>query len=184
MKATSELKKEHDGIEIMLQVLKTVADKFKHRQQVKSEDLDGILDFLSIFVDKCHHGKEEVYFFPALEVAGMSREDDPIGLLLSEHKQGRKLVMRLKDVITEYKSGKKSNAEDAHLIINEYVALLTQHIDKENAILFPMADAKLDSNKDNEILEAFEQLERERIGFGKHDEFHALLEQLQGKYLL
>ena len=39
------------------------------------------------------------------------------------------------------------------------------------------------SNKDTELFEAFEQLERERIGVGKHDEFHALLDQLQNTYL-
>ncbi len=42
---------------------------------------------------------------------------------------------------------------------------------------------KMFSNKDTELFEAFEQLERERIGVGKHDEFHALLDQLQNTYL-
>jgi hypothetical protein len=38
------------------------------------------------------------------------------------------------------------------------------------------------SNNDTELFDAFEQLERERIGVGKHDEFHALFDQLQNTY--
>ena len=88
MKATDELRKEHQGIELMLRVLQAVAEKFKRGERVNTEHLDGILEFLSIFVDKCHHGKEEEFLFPALEAAGVRREDGPIGVMLSEHEQG------------------------------------------------------------------------------------------------
>lgn len=183
MKATDELKTEHEGIKVMLRVLQTVAEKLNRGEQVHIEHLNGILEFLTIFVDKCHHGKEEEFLFPALEGEGVPREGGPIGVMLSEHEQGRKLVVRLKDAVIGYKSEDSANASNVHLIINEYVALLTQHIGKENLVLFPMADAKLDSNKDAELFEAFEQLERERIGVGKHAEFHALLDQLENRYL-
>ena len=183
MKATNELKKEHQGIELMLRVLQAVADKFENGEQVYAEHLDGILEFLSIFVDKCHHGKEEEFLFPALEDAGVPSDGGPIGVMLSEHEKGRKLVARLKDAVTSYKSGDNTIAASAQLIINEYVALLTQHIAKENTVLFPIADAKLDAAKDAELFEAFEQLENERIGPGKHEEFHELLHRLDDEYL-
>lgn len=168
----------------MLRVLQTVAEKFRRGESVNAEHLDGILEFLSIFVDKCHHGKEEEFLFPALEIAGIPREGGPIGVMLSEHEQSRKLVANLKETMTIYKSGGNANASRAGLIIDEYVTLLTQHIVKENTVLFPMADAKLDSKKDAELFEAFEQLELERIGVGKHDEFHALLDELKNTYLI
>ena len=59
----------------------------------------------------------------------------------------------------------------------------TDQLKNEHHVLFTMADARLDANKDSELFEAFEQLESERIGPGKHEEFHALLNQLQGAYL-
>jgi hemerythrin-like domain-containing protein len=183
MKATEDLKKEHEGIELMLQVLQTVADKFKRGERVSPEHLDGILEFLSIFVDKCHHGKEEEFLFPALESAGIPHYDGPIGVMLNEHEQGRKLVTRLKDTVTSYKSGDNMIMTSAHLILNEYVALMSQHITKENAVLFPMADDKLDEAENAKLLKAFEQLEKERIGPGKHEEFHASLHRLEREYL-
>lgn len=182
MKATEELKNEHHGIGIMLGVLQAVADRFEHGEDVDEKHLSGILDFLSIFVDKCHHGKEEEFLFPALENAGVPREGGPIRVMLQEHEQGRRLVARLKDALSGHGSGVLSRMEEAQVIITEYVALLSQHIDKENTVLFPMADAKLDPDKDAELFEAFERLERERIGEGKHAEFHELLHRLQVEF--
>lgn len=184
MKATDELKKEHEGIQLMLRVMESVEEKFKSGEQVDIEHLTGILEFLSIFADQCHHGKEEEFLFPALEDAGVPREGGPIGVMLSEHQHGRELITQLKNAVADYKSGDTTNASRIEFIIKEYVALLSQHITKENTVLFPMADTKFDAKKDKELFEAFEQLERERIGVGKHEEFHNLLKKLEKIYLL
>lgn len=182
MKTTEDLKKEHQGIELMLRIMQTVSEKIHSGEQIDSGHLDSIMEFLSIFIDQCHHGKEEEFLFPALESAGVSRQDGPIGVMLTEHEQGRKLAGQLKEAVTAYKSGDKTAAADIKQTVAEYTALLTQHIAKENTVLFPMADARLDSNEDAELFKAFEKLERQRIGPGKHEEFHALLEQLQDRY--
>ena len=183
MKATDELKKEHEGIELMLRILRAIADKLGKSEDIGIEHLEGIMEFLSIFVDKCHHGKEEEFLFPALEAAAVPRDGGPIGVMLSEHEQGRKLVARLKNAVTSYTSGDKTAISAIRTVVDEYTALLTQHIEKENSVLFAMADAKLDTAKDTELFEAFEQLEKERIGTGKHEAFHALLNQLEYEYL-
>jgi hemerythrin-like domain-containing protein len=36
------------------------------------------LVFLKEFADRCHHGKEEDFLFPALEKAGIKKEGGPI----------------------------------------------------------------------------------------------------------
>ena len=183
MKATDELKKEHQGIELMLRILRAIADKLGQGEHIGTEHLVGVLEFLSTFVDKCHHGKEEEFLFPALEAAGVPRDGGPIGVMLSEHEQGRQLVARLKNAVMSYTSGDKTATSAIGAVVDEYTALLTQHIEKENSVLFAMADAKLDTAKDTELFEAFERLEEERIGAGKHKEFHALLNQLEYEYL-
>jgi len=167
----------------MLRVLQAVAGRFERGDPVSSEHLQGILEFLSVFVDRCHHGKEEEFLFPALEAAGVPRDGGPIGVMLNEHEQGRKLVARLKEAAVRCTPGDRAAAPGAPPILHEYVALLTQHIAKENTVLFPMADARLDPHQDKALFEAFEKLERERIGAGKHEEFHALLERLRNEFL-
>jgi hemerythrin-like domain-containing protein len=135
MKATDELKKEHQGIELMLRVLQAIADKLRKSEHIGIEHLDGIMEFLSIFVDKCHHGKEEEFLFPALEAAGVPRDGGPIGVMLSEHEQGRKLVARLKNAVNSYTSGDKTPTSAINTVVDEYTSLLTQHIEKENHVL-------------------------------------------------
>ena len=184
MKATDELVMEHRGIEIMLRILKAISQRLQRGGKIESEHLDGILEFLTIFIDKCHHGKEEEFLFPALEAAGVIREGGPIGVLLSEHEKGRKLVTRLKDALKDYAGGDEKSSDDVARIIEDYVALLTQHIIKENSVLFPMVESKLNSQKDTELYQAFEQLELERIGPGRHEEFHGFLVRLQRAYLV
>lgn len=183
MKATDELKKEHQGIELMLRVLQAIADKLGQGEHIGTEHLDGIMEFLSIFVDKFHHGKEEEFLFPALEAAGVPRDGGPIGVMLSEHEQGRKLVARLKNAVTSYTSGDKTATSAIKTVVDEYTSLLTQHIEKENSVLFALADVKLNTAQDNELFEAFERLEKDRIGAGKHEEFHELLNRLEHEYL-
>jgi len=183
MKAADELKREHQGIELMLAILQAVSTRLKQGQPVGQDHLSGIMEFLTVFVDKCHHGKEEDFLFPALEAAGVPREGGPIGVMLKEHEQGRVLVSRLKDALAALQSGDVSNDARVQVIVDEYVALLSQHIVKENTVLFPMADGKLDANSDMQLVKAFERLEKERIGMGKHEEFHALLHRLRDEYL-
>ena len=182
MRATDVLKSEHKGIELMLRVLRAVSDKLSRAERIPAEHLDEIMEFLSVFVDKCHHGKEEEFLFPALEAEGMRHEGGPIGVLRSEHELGRKLVVKLKHAATEYYAGGKS-AAGLRSVIREYVILLTEHIKKESGVVFAMADVKLNSSQDETLLTSFEQLERDRIGPGKHEEFHALLNRLEHEYL-
>ena len=77
----------------------------------------------------------------------------------------------------------KTATAEFQVVVDEYVVLMLQHIEKENKGLFIMAESKLDTAKDNELFENFEQLEKERIGLGKHEEFHALLNRLEHEFL-
>jgi len=183
MKVTQELKNEHRGVELMLRILTAVSERLGRGEALHIQHMEGIMEFLTIFVDKCHHGKEEEFLFPALEAAGVPRDGGPIGVLLSEHEQGRRLVSKLKQFIADHRSGDQQANAGIQETVTAYVNLLQQHITKEDTVFFPMADARLDAARDTILFEDFEKLERERIGVGKHEAFHALLDQLQGIYL-
>ncbi|MEW5902069.1 MAG: hemerythrin domain-containing protein, partial [Acidobacteriota bacterium] len=145
--------------------------------------LDGIAEFLTIFADKCHHGKEEDLLFPAMEAAGIPREGGPIGVMLAEHVQGRNIIKRLTAAVEGCQAQRSGAAAEFAAAARDYAQLLSQHIQKEDHVLYPMAEGRFSPEKDAELVEAFEDLERERIGPGKHEEFHALLHRLQSTYL-
>jgi hemerythrin-like domain-containing protein len=183
MKATQGLKNEHRGIEQMLRVLSAISGNVGHGEPLHLAHVDGIMEFLTVFIDKCHHGKEEEFLFPTLEAAGVLREGGPIGVLLGEHDEGRRLVSRLKQCIADHRSGDRQAASGIQETVTAYVNLLQQHITKEDTVLFPLADERLDAEQDAILFEEFQRLERERIGVGKHEAFHTLLDELQDKYL-
>ncbi|MEJ2245387.1 MAG: hemerythrin domain-containing protein [Acidobacteriota bacterium] len=183
MKAIDELRKEHEGILLMLHILEAVSQKIQQGDRIDPDNLDKMVEFLSVFADKCHHGKEEDFLFPALEASGIPRKGGPIGVMLEEHKMGRSLIAKLKESASLYRSGDEKSPGNFASAASEYIELLRQHINKENNILFPMADNVFSAKSDKELFNSFERLEHDRIGPGKHEEFHALLKQLSEKYL-
>lgn len=175
MKPTEVLKKEHRAIETMLNILSVVCDKLQNEEEVNPEHLERIMDFFKIFADKCHHGKEEDLLFPALEECGIPKEGGPVGVMLYEHNIGRGYIKEM----SEAKQDKDKIVENAR----NYISLLSQHIQKEDNILFQMADIHIPEEKQQKLLIEFERLEEEKIGKGKHEEFHKLLEELKKIYL-
>jgi hemerythrin-like domain-containing protein len=177
--ASQDLMNEHKAVLIMLGVIEKICEILKASQEADLQDIADIFDFLRIFVDKCHHGKEEGFLFPALEQAGIPNQNGPIGVMLAEHKMGRELVKQMLYSVTKNTIKKDEFIASAY----SYVRLLRNHIEKENSVLFPMGDSRLSEPKQKELLNAFERLEDEVIGKGKHEEFHTLLKHLENKYL-
>lgn len=182
MKATEQLKDEHEGVMLMLRILGEVSRHLNSTGSIHHEHFEGILEFLKVFVDKCHHGKEEELLFPALVKVGIP-QDGPIAVMLFEHEMGRKYIRVMTDAFERYKLKETSAASAIAQNAQDYIALLTDHIDKENNILFAMADDRLSEKAQEELLDGFEKIEESRIGAGKHEEFHALLHKLRDLYL-
>lgn len=183
MKPTGQLKEEHKAIKLMLRIAEKVNEKLEAGEEVNPEHLEQIVEFIRVFADKCHHGKEEDLLFVAMEEAGIPKDGGPIGVMLAEHDMGRGYVRGLSEAVARYKAGDRGVSPAIIENARNYVGLLSQHIDKEDNILYPMADMHLSEDQQEELLEGFEKVERERIGPGKHAELHKLLDHLQEVYL-
>ncbi len=183
MRAIEELKKEHEAIKLMLRILEKVSEKLESSQSVDTDHLEKIVEFIQVFADKCHHGKEEDLLFMEMEAVGFPRDQGPVGVMLHEHDEGRVYVRRMKDGVAELKTGNKKSASVIAKNARDYVSLLSQHIEKEDNILYPMAENRLPEAKLKELEKRFEKAEEEIIGPGKHEEFHQLLHRLKELYL-
>ena len=183
MKATGELRSEHSGILHMLEILEAICDTKRTGETFPVDHMDDIIEFLRVFVDQCHHGKEEDFLFPELERTGVQREGGPIGVMLYEHEQGRKLVKEMAAALHALRESRQQDASDLQQHARAYIDLLRQHIEKENNFLFIMAEQRLSSKIQDDMADSFETLERERIGEGRHEAFHELMDQLSAVYL-
>ena len=184
MRPTEELMHEHKAIRLMLEILESSARQLESGKDVPADDLRQMVEFLRTFADGCHHAKEEEILFPALEQAGIPREHGPIGVMLAEHALGRNHIKSMNDALTAYAAGKTEAGRDFARAARAYSILLNQHIEKENVILFPMADARLPGATQDALSVAFEQIENERVGKGTHEAFHAMLRELASRYLI
>jgi hemerythrin-like domain-containing protein len=177
-KAIDELKHDHDAILSSLSILDAMVGRLGTALAPAAEDFRGFIGFLKEFADKCHHGKEEGILFPALTSAGMPSQGGPVGVMLSEHVQGRRLIREMEQALS-VDMNEKAFAKAAR----GYAELLRSHITKENEVLFPAAERLLPSG-DLEVMKGkFEEHEEKVIGHGRHEELHAMLKDLKKKYL-
>jgi hemerythrin-like domain-containing protein len=184
MKPIQDLKLEHKAVQVTLSILDRIGNDVEKAGQIENPDhLKQLMEFFKIFVDTCHHTKEEELLFPALEEVGVSRESGPIGVMLKEHQQGREYVAKMKAALTRYLDGDLKAAGDLVKSARAYIALLTRHIDKENNVLFPIAEKNLSDEKQAALWEGFEKIETEKTGAGKHETFHRMIESLEKIYL-
>lgn len=183
MKATQQLKDEHQGVLLAISILEVINLKLKKGEKVDALHLEQLLEFIRVFVDKCHHSKEEDLLFPAMEKAGVPNEGGPIGMMLNEHDLGRGYVKNFAKAIEEYKKGDSKAAKQIIKNTSGYAVLLKDHIDKEDNILYMIADAHLSPKTQKDLLEKFEIVENEKVGKGKHEEFHQMLNKLKKVYL-
>ena len=179
MKATQQLIDEHRAVNLMLKVF----DHALLRPRIDLEDVEQIIGFLKGFVDKCHHGKEEDLLFPELIRHGMPESGGPIGQMLYEHQTGRSFIADMEKAVRSLKNGQSDAARRLIDAGRKYRDLLVSHIEKEDQVLFKMADNLLDETVQDRLYEEFETLEIERMGPGQHERYHELLKSLAAKYL-
>ena len=182
MKATEQLMAEHETVLVALELLDRVGNAIAAGKAAAPGHLDQLLDFLKGFVDRCHHGKEEDVLFPELEKLGLARDGGPIGVMLSEHVGGRGHIRALGDALARLRAGDRTASEAIRQNVSAYRALLQAHIQKENSVLFPMADRLVPADAVAGIVDRFEAIERDRLGEGKHETYHAMLHDLGSTY--
>jgi hemerythrin-like domain-containing protein len=177
-KAIDDLRHEHEAILSSLGILDQITADIDGAATPDRLDLGNFVGFLKEFADKCHHGKEEGLLFPALNRAGIPEKGGPVQVMLSEHEQGRRFIGVMDRAIAsgpDYKAFAEAS--------RNYSSLLRNHIQKENNVLFPMAEATLDQARLEQLYESFEEHEEKVIGHGRHEALHQVLEDLKAKYL-
>jgi hemerythrin-like domain-containing protein len=103
--------------------------------------------------------------------------------MLAEHDQGRGYIRGMSDALANYRLRDGGVAPVMVENARNYLSLLTGHIDKEDNILYPMADAQLSTEEQKELLVEFERVGREMIGLDRIAAFHAILNRLKDAYL-
>jgi hemerythrin-like domain-containing protein len=154
MKSTDQLAREHKEILRTLDVLRSAATAWRNDPLRTVEDCRALLDFLRTFTDRCHHAKEEKVLFPQLIEAGIAMDNGPLAVMLYEHEQGRLLIRDMQDALDD------GHPMDFALLVSRYAQLLQNHIEKEESILFVMAERVLTAADDASLLHSFGEIDK------------------------
>ena len=178
MNPTDILEHEHKIVLAVIDGAEREARNIQATGAVDTDKVAKIADFLRTFVDKCHHSKEERRLFPRLQERGMPGDAGPIAVMLHEHTMGRNEVAAIADALGKFAGGDAGAAAPLAEHLLAYGRLLRDHIDKENNILFAIADQILTPADQEELTAAFEAIEAEEIGEGVHEQYHQFAHDL------
>ena len=179
MKATEILMAEHEVIKRVITSLESAAGKLESGQNIRPAFFLDAADFIKGFADGCHHVKEEQVLFKTMGEYGMPSQGGPVGMMLYEHEQGRKFTRGMREAAQSLEAGDASARSAVIQNARGYATLLRQHIQKENTILFPMADQIIPPAEHEAVFEGFEHVEHEETGEGVHEKYLALAESLE-----
>jgi hemerythrin-like domain-containing protein len=160
MTPTQIMEAEHRLIETVVKALGGVAAAVELGERPAGAMLAKVVEFLRIYADQLHHGKEEKLFFPMLVKRGVPPQGCPIGGLNHEHEKGRALVQALAEQAPAYAQGKPGAKEGLIETLRGIQDLYRNHIWKEDAMVFPMADKVLTAADQTELCERFAELDR------------------------
>ncbi len=131
---------EHQLILAVLDSLEEAADRLDNGDLVDPDFFLDSAEFVAVFADKCHHAKEEDILFVAMTAMDMPQDSGPVAVMLAEHDEGRQYTAGFRSAAQQVKDGDAAAAADVVRNAYDYVNLLREHINKEDNVLYPMAE--------------------------------------------
>lgn len=160
---------EHVTIKRWLALIPSVADNIDLAiDEGVAVIVDGI-DLIKSYADRLHHGKEEGILFRYFDDS-----EKIFQVIYEDHRIARNHV---KEMLTAI-NNKDVLALSEHL--TAYGLLLTEHIKKEDEILFPWLDRKLTAGQIAELAEKFDAVDR-LIGV-EPEKYHSYLTRLEDRF--
>jgi hemerythrin-like domain-containing protein len=174
--ATAMLSDEH---RVILRVIDVMERLTQRPVPGALESWKKALDFARHFADRCHHLKEEKILFPAMEEHGIPNEGGPIGMMLIEHEEGRSYVRSMFAAVARAEANDEGAQESLVASAGGYIRLLREHIEKEDQVLFRIADDVIPAEEQKQLLRAFEEHEVGEMGTGIHEKYLAIMQMLE-----
>lgn len=179
------LMNEHDNILVMLDILRSASLKILNGHSVIIDDLRMMIDFIRLYADKTHHGKEEEFLFKDM-VAELGPMGDNLirhGMLV-EHDLARLYVYNLENAVNLYEHNPNDNNRlDILVSAGSYIDLLQRHIEKENTVVFPFGKNNLSQCAIKTIDESTIKFEEDEANAVVRKSQLAALKVLKSRYL-
>jgi len=108
------------------------------------------LDFIRQYADRFHHAKEEDILFTFFDAGS-----DILKVMCAEHEAGRQHVRSASAALEQ------GDAAGIAASLTAYAALLTEHIRKEDEILYPWMNSQLTDSQVGQLFTKFREVDRQ-----------------------
>lgn len=177
MKPRGLLMIEHRLIEKMLSLAKSKVNQM-NENTYNAVLIDSIVDFIKMYADRTHHGKEEDILFKKLKNKHLNQIDTiTMNDLINEHKQARQKVGEIVELNIGYKIGNKGVVPKIKEIIDWLSKFYPVHIEKEDKIFFPNADKYFSQDELDIMLQEYYDFDAKMI----HEKYNKLYTEMKGK---
>lgn len=164
MQARGPLMTEHRKIERMIKRIAQERDRIDAERKVDPVFVDTAVDFIRVYADQLHHGKEEDILFAALDGKELSDEHrDLMNRLIDEHVFGRKKLKELEDANAQYRQGDNEAVSEISQVMNTLTEFYPQHIAKEDDVFFPAAMEYLSEDEQQHMLKQYIDFDADMI---------------------
>ncbi len=155
MMPVGPLMQEHRLIERMIRIMGARLETAKKDGRIDPLFVEIAVDFIRVYADQCHHGKEEDILFRDLAKKNLSEEHNRImNELIKEHILGRNNLKKLSEAKESYIQEDKEALKDIIKNMEALVNFYPLHIEKEDKHFFiPCMDYFSDKEKENMLKE-------------------------------
>ncbi len=176
MDALTLISQEHSNMWRLATTLDQVAGDMQAGAPLEAAFFEAALDYLSQFVDRMHHPKEDDYLFRLLRLRS-SEAADVIDALETEHRQGPDKLAQLRAKLAAAAQGELAAAA-LTVAIKDYTTGLKGHIKTEEKTVLPLARKVLQPQDWAEIGRAFRNHSDPVFGDQSKAEFRELFHRI------
>lgn len=178
MQARGPLMIEHRLIEEMLKAIKRTLGHLEQSKAIDPYFVDTAVDFIRVYADRTHHGKEEDILFRQLNRKPLSSEDRQLmDKLIEDHIFSRTTTKALVEANRRYREGNKDALGDVTGLLKTLVEFYPIHIRKEDDVFFPASRTYFSETEDQAMLMEFWEFDRKMI----HEKYKAVVQGLGAK---
>lgn len=157
MSITTVMSEEHNLILDVLEALEIETTRLEQGGNINIDFCRNFIDFVKVYADSFHHIKEEDILFKVVRKHEFTKDNIAVKDLLSQHNLGRTYIEQLKVAVENH------NKSDYLINAKAYCDLMTRHIDLEDNVLFPLIEAALPEDIQEQIITDFVKSDEEKF---------------------
>jgi len=156
-KTLNIIRDEHRSISAILHGMEYLVDRVRTRKaKIDPRVFSAMIYYLDTFSERMHHPKEDRYLFKAMRSRG-GEAAAVVADLEKEHAAGGEALKRLEQRLVRYEEGGDKEFPAFAEAVAKFVREYRDHMQKEESVVFPLAQRILSTADWQAIDRAFEE---------------------------